>query len=119
MAETRSLRVALFADGAAFRDFFKRTYGPTIAVYRSLADDPDRTAELDVALNAVGVELNGTAIETLRKAPGVSFVEAQGVFTPQAHEDPQLAVIASRARVARRVTREPLTRGEAGCMAAA
>lgn len=51
------------------------------------------SAELDVALNAVGVELNGTAIETLRKAPGVSFVEAQGVFTPQAHEDPQLAVI--------------------------
>ncbi len=54
VAETRSLRVALFADGAAFRDFFKRTYGPTIAVYRSLADDPDRTAELDAALAALG-----------------------------------------------------------------
>ena len=33
--------------------------------------------------------------------------------------DPQLAVIASRARVARRVTREPLTLGDSGCMAAA
>ena len=44
----------LFADGAAFRDFFKRTYGPTIAVYRSLADDPERTAELDAALAAHG-----------------------------------------------------------------
>lgn len=54
VAETRALRVELFADGAAFRDFFKRTYGPTIAVYRSLADDPDRTAELDAALAALG-----------------------------------------------------------------
>ena len=47
-------RSPLFADGAAFRDFFKRTYGPTIAVYRSLADDPARTAELDAALAAHG-----------------------------------------------------------------
>jgi SAM-dependent methyltransferase len=53
-AQTRTLRVELFPDGAAFRDFFKRTYGPTIAVYRSLADDPDRTAQLDAALAALG-----------------------------------------------------------------
>ena len=33
----------------AFREWWKRNYGPTIAVYRSLADDPDRTAELDAA----------------------------------------------------------------------
>jgi SAM-dependent methyltransferase len=52
--ETRTLSVPLFADGASFRDFFKRTYGPTIAVYRSLADDPARTAELDEALAAHG-----------------------------------------------------------------
>ena len=44
----------LFPDGASFRDFFKRTYGPTIAVYRFLADDPARTAELDEALAAHG-----------------------------------------------------------------
>ena len=54
VAETRTLPVPLFADGASFRDFFKRTYGPTIAVYRSLADDPARTAELDEALAAHG-----------------------------------------------------------------
>jgi len=54
VAETRSLIVELFRDGAAFRDFFKRTYGPTIAVYRSLADDPVRAAELDAALAALG-----------------------------------------------------------------
>jgi len=53
-AQVRALTVSLFADGAAFRDFFKRTYGPTIAVYRSLADDPERTAELDAALAQLG-----------------------------------------------------------------
>jgi SAM-dependent methyltransferase len=59
-AETRTLPVPLFADGASFRDFFKRTYGPTIAVYRFLADDPARTAELDEALAAHGDRYVGT-----------------------------------------------------------
>jgi SAM-dependent methyltransferase len=54
VAERRSLQVSVFADGAGFRDFFKRTYGPTIAVYRSLADDPDRAAELDTVLAGLG-----------------------------------------------------------------
>ena len=53
-AETRSLPVSLFADGASFRDFFKRTYGPTIAVYRALADDPARAEQLDADLAALG-----------------------------------------------------------------
>jgi SAM-dependent methyltransferase len=43
-----------FATGAEFRDFFKATYGPTIMVYRSIADDPSRVAELDAALAALG-----------------------------------------------------------------
>jgi SAM-dependent methyltransferase len=54
VAGTATLPVPLFPDGATFRDFFKRTYGPTIAVYRSLAADPARTAELDEALAAHG-----------------------------------------------------------------
>jgi SAM-dependent methyltransferase len=54
VAATRAVRVELFPDGAAFRDFFKRAYGPTIAVYRSLADDPARVAELDAALAGLG-----------------------------------------------------------------
>lgn len=49
-AETRDLNVELFASGEQFRDFFARYYGPTIAAYRNVADDPDRTAELDDAL---------------------------------------------------------------------
>ena len=43
-----------FGSGAEFRDFFKATYGPTIMVFRSIADDPDRVAELDAALAALG-----------------------------------------------------------------
>ncbi len=63
VAETRSVRVELFADGAAFRDFFKRNYGPTIAVYRSLADDPARSEELDAALAKLGDDaLSGDAM---------------------------------------------------------
>jgi SAM-dependent methyltransferase len=38
------------ADPTAFREYFKHNYGPTIAAYRGLADDPARTAELDQAL---------------------------------------------------------------------
>ncbi len=49
-AEVRSLPVSRFASGEEFRDFFKAVYGPTIAVYRNVADDADRTAELDDAL---------------------------------------------------------------------
>ncbi|MDR7168223.1 SAM-dependent methyltransferase [Nocardia kruczakiae] len=42
--------VECFADGERFRDFFKANYGPTVAVYKALAGDPDRIAELDRAL---------------------------------------------------------------------
>ncbi|MFF2833185.1 class I SAM-dependent methyltransferase [Cellulosimicrobium cellulans] len=49
-AETRSLPVTLFPDGEAFRSFFAERYGPTIAVRRSLADDPERLEQLDQAL---------------------------------------------------------------------
>ena len=30
-----------------FRDYFKANYGPTIAVYRAIADDPEKVAALD------------------------------------------------------------------------
>lgn len=39
--------VECFADGAAFRDFFKTNYGPTITVYRALAGEPERARQLD------------------------------------------------------------------------
>lgn len=53
-ATVQSLPVDVFATGAEFRDYFKRNYGPTIAVYRSIADDAGRTAVLDVALAELG-----------------------------------------------------------------
>ena len=48
-AEKRSLPVH-FDRPEDFRDFFKRTYGPTIVTYRGIADDPDKVAALDTAL---------------------------------------------------------------------
>ncbi|GAA1727384.1 class I SAM-dependent methyltransferase [Isoptericola hypogeus] len=53
-AEKRGLVVDRFSSGAQFRDFFKATYGPTIATYRHLGDDAARVAELDAALAALG-----------------------------------------------------------------
>ena len=55
-ATIQSLPVDLFATGVEFRDYFKRNYGPTIAAYRANADDPERTAQLDDALAALGEE---------------------------------------------------------------
>lgn len=46
-AERRALRVDLFGHPEEFRDYFKARYGPTIAAYRSIADDPSQTAALD------------------------------------------------------------------------
>ena len=47
--ETRkaSLVVDQFATPEAFRDYFKRNYGPTIAVYRNVGEDAEKVAALD------------------------------------------------------------------------
>jgi SAM-dependent methyltransferase len=49
-AERRNLRVDRFGSAVEFRDFFARYYGPTIAAYRNIADDPERIRALDDAL---------------------------------------------------------------------
>jgi SAM-dependent methyltransferase len=54
VTERRMLTVDHFADGAEFRDYFKALYGPTIAVYRNIEDDPDRVAALDADIARVG-----------------------------------------------------------------
>ncbi|MCT7659121.1 class I SAM-dependent methyltransferase [Mycobacterium deserti] len=54
VTERRMLTVDHFADGAEFRDYFKATYGPTIAVYRNIEGDPDRVAALDAEIARVG-----------------------------------------------------------------
>jgi SAM-dependent methyltransferase len=53
-SERRTLPVDAFADGAAFRDYFKSVYGPTISAYRAVGDDGDRIAALDADIAAVG-----------------------------------------------------------------
>ena len=51
-AEKRSLPVH-FDRPEDFRDFFKRTYGPTIATYRGIADEADKVAALDAAMSGL------------------------------------------------------------------
>jgi SAM-dependent methyltransferase len=50
VAQRRTLTVDRFGDGAAFRDFFKSYYGPTISAYRGIAGEPDQVAALDAEL---------------------------------------------------------------------
>ncbi|HEY5847008.1 MAG TPA: methyltransferase domain-containing protein [Microlunatus sp.] len=54
VAHQQSLRVDRFSTGAEFRDFFKANYGPTIAVFRFIADDPAKVDALDADLAALG-----------------------------------------------------------------
>jgi SAM-dependent methyltransferase len=50
-ARRESLRVDHFGQPQEFRDYFKLRYGPTIAAYKGIADDPDKVAALDAALD--------------------------------------------------------------------
>jgi ubiquinone/menaquinone biosynthesis C-methylase UbiE len=54
VAHQRTLHVDRFTDGVEFREFMKTNYGPTIAVYRFIADDPAKVAALDAELTALG-----------------------------------------------------------------
>jgi SAM-dependent methyltransferase len=49
-ASRQTVRVEKFRRPEDFRDYFKSHYGPTIAVYRGLADDPGQSAALDADL---------------------------------------------------------------------
>jgi len=42
-----TVRVDRFDRPEDFRDYFRERYGPVAAVYRGVADDPDRLAALD------------------------------------------------------------------------
>jgi ubiquinone/menaquinone biosynthesis C-methylase UbiE len=53
-ASRASLVVDEFATPAAFRDYFKANYGPTIAVYKAIADDQEKVAALDRDLEDLG-----------------------------------------------------------------
>ncbi len=47
-------------DATGFREYWKRNYGPTIAVYKNVAADPGRVAELDGAFLDLITTWNGS-----------------------------------------------------------
>lgn len=81
-AAVREHRAALAQQRQAFRSWLRANAGKARV-----------TGEFDLALNAVAVKLNGTSLATLRSAPGVRHVEVQGVFSPVAHDDPDLELV--------------------------
>lgn len=54
----------LHRRGAAFRDYFKTYYGPTITAYRGIAEDTDKVAALDADLRRPrgSRELDGSSV---------------------------------------------------------
>jgi ubiquinone/menaquinone biosynthesis C-methylase UbiE len=46
-AAKHQLSVEMFGNPDEFRDYFKSSYGPTIATYKTIADDPEKVASLD------------------------------------------------------------------------
>ena len=53
-AERQTVEIDRFDTGEEFRDYFKHHYGPTIAVYHRIADDPEQVRALDTALADLG-----------------------------------------------------------------
>ena len=78
----RSRRARLAATRNDFRNWLRQN-----------APNARITSEVDVALHAVAVTLNGTPLGTLRAAPMVVAVELEQVYRPVAHADPDLALI--------------------------
>jgi ubiquinone/menaquinone biosynthesis C-methylase UbiE len=66
-ARRQSVTIDRFTSPEEFRDYFKRNYGPTIAVYHRIADDPDQVRALDDALvelaRSHGLRTAGDALE--------------------------------------------------------
>ncbi|MET7365944.1 class I SAM-dependent methyltransferase [Streptomyces sp. NPDC005566] len=62
-AHRRTVRIGRFGKPADFREYFKANYGPTIATYRNIADDPDRVAALDAGLDTLAERAGAGAME--------------------------------------------------------
>ncbi|MGW7052339.1 class I SAM-dependent methyltransferase [Streptomyces sp. NPDC054887] len=61
----QTVRVDRFGRPEDFREYFKTTYGPTIAAYRNIGDDPERAAALDRDLDALAQRHDGGGGDTL------------------------------------------------------
>ena len=53
-ASQQLLRVDQLAEPAALVDYFRSNYGPTIAAYKNVSGDPEKTAALDRDLVELG-----------------------------------------------------------------
>lgn len=60
---------------------------------RDNAPEARITSEFDVALHGVAVDLNGTPISEVRRAPGVVAAAYENLYTPTDSQDPGLALI--------------------------
>ena len=55
------------------------------------------TSQYDISLNAVAVQLNGTAIEKIASAPQVKYAEYQNFYSPtDVNSDPDLSLISAQ-----------------------
>ena len=79
--KTKSVKAALAAQRNTLKSWL-RANAPKAKV----------TGEYDFSLNAIAVRLNGTSLDTLRRAPGVKAVGLQSLYHPTA-ADPDLARI--------------------------
>jgi len=77
----KSERAKLVAQRNTFKQWLK-----------SNAPGAQVTGEYDVAVNAVAVRLNGTALSVLRNGPGVTSVGYQATYAPTA-DDPDLSLV--------------------------
>ncbi|KQQ92703.1 hypothetical protein ASF62_12775 [Leifsonia sp. Leaf325] len=55
-AERQTVRIDRFATAEDFRDYFRSHYGPTIAVFNRIADDPAQVDALDAALVQLAID---------------------------------------------------------------
>lgn len=65
IARKEILTVERFESPEEMRDFFKRTYGPTIATYRNIAEDPQKVAALDQELVDLAAKHFDTSTRTM------------------------------------------------------
>lgn len=54
----KKLVIERFRDAAEYREYYKKNFGPTIATYRSIADQPETVAALDRDLLAYATRSN-------------------------------------------------------------
>ncbi|WP_374455891.1 class I SAM-dependent methyltransferase [Nocardioides sp.] len=59
--ETAYVDVDAFGGPSDFRTYFRENYGPTLVAYRGLADQPERAAELDAALDELAAGFRDAA----------------------------------------------------------